>query len=61
MINFSLLVGFLQRLYINPSLFARRFPYLLPNVVGATLALLAVPLVLGFFPETLVSASSGET
>ncbi len=41
--------------------FARRFPYLLPNVVGATLALLAVPLVLCFFPETLVTASPGET
>lgn len=41
---------------------ARRFPYLLPNVVGATMALVATPLVLCFFPETLVSgASSGET
>lgn len=31
---------------------ADRFPYLLPNVVGATLALIALPMVFFFLHET---------
>ena len=32
---------------------SHRFPYLLPNALGASWALLSMPLVLLFVPETL--------
>lgn len=41
---------------MNPD----RFPYLLPNVLGASLALLSVPLVFFFLPETLSKGNIGE-
>lgn len=37
-----------------------RFPYLLPDVSGASLALLSLPLVLCFLPETVPKGSTDE-
>ncbi|CAM9371953.1 unnamed protein product, partial [Ectocarpus sp. 8 AP-2014] len=46
-------------LFSESGLFAR-FPYLLPNMLGAGLALLSLPLVFLFLPETLPKGDTEE-
>lgn len=43
----------------SPCLFTRRYPFLLPNLVVALLAVASLPVVLFFLPETLTIERGG--